>query len=175
MIAGGWWEGALRRTRRAVEGDVFVFMPSPGSRGRVSCGSHMTGCLSISPLWSLARSHFLIRMSHQLPHRLLGKIKCKKSVDSRVRQSADREGGPCTCRLPGPLLAGSRRAGGDETAGRAPVCRWAGAAELDLRPVSVMNPETCWGDRRRSLAKGVRMGVWGQSRSYNLGSVSAAA
>lgn len=99
----------------------------------------------------------------------------QKSADSRVRRSADREGSPCTCRLPGPLFAASLRAGGDETASRAPVCRWAGAAKLDLRPVSVINPETGWGDSRRSLAKQIRLGVWGQSRSSNLGSVSAAA
>ena len=99
----------------------------------------------------------------------------KTSADSRVGRPADSEDGLCTCRLPGLLLAASLRAGGDGTADRAPVCRWAGAAELDLRPMSVMNPLTGWGDSKRSLATWVRMGVWGQSRSSNLGSVSAAA
>lgn len=97
------------------------------------------------------------------------------SADSRVGRSADSEGGPCTCRLPGPLLAASLRAGGEGTAYRAPVCGWAGAAELNLRPVNVMNPLTGWGDSKRSLATWVRMGAWGQSQSSNLGSVSAAA
>lgn len=99
----------------------------------------------------------------------------KTSADSRVGRPADSEGSLCTCRLPGLLLAASLRAGGDGTADRAPVCRWAGAAELDLRPVSVMNPLTGWRDSKRSLATWVRMGVWGQSRYSNLGSVSAAA